>query len=64
MIIKLLITVCAVAGAFALMAGYWPGAFNPISVGWVVPNTSYSPPWAHVVLLGVLLSCMQLKNKK
>lgn len=63
MLLKIVITLCALAGAFALMAAFWTGAFQPIKMGWAVPYTTYSPAWAHVVLMGLLLGCMKLKVK-
>lgn len=63
MLKKLLITGLALVGVFGLMAAFWPAAFHPISATFVVPNTTYSPPWAHLVLLGVLCVGMSGKHK-
>ncbi len=63
MILKSIILVCAVFGAFALMAAFWSGAFQPISQGFLVPGTTYSPVWAHLVLVGVVVGVMSLKAK-
>lgn len=63
MLTKLVIMVCAVFGAFALMAAFLPSAFKPVSQGWVVPGTSYSPLIAHLIMLGVFGLVTRVKAK-